>query len=183
MPQRPARRPAPDMSDMRQSPVGILGGSHLPRARSRWWMWIAAGISVLILGTLALLALRSTTVTITPRSQAVVFDQTAQFTAFPSATAAAGTLSYTVQTVELEDSEVVASSGTVRAEDKASGTITVFNDYSTDSLKLIKNTRFQSAGGGGAAPAAETKRHRSEKVPEAIYSKNVPRALRREAFQ
>ena len=148
MPQRVARRPAPDMSDMRQpTAAGILGGAHAPRVRSRWWMWIAAGISVLILGSLALLALRSTTVTVTPRSQTVVFDQTAQFIAYPSATAAAGTLSYTVQTVELEDSEVVASSGTVKAEDKASGTITVFNDYSTDGVKLIKNTRFQSANG------------------------------------
>ena len=148
MPQRVARRPAPDMSDMRQpTAAGILGGAHAPRVRSRWWMWIAAGISVLILGSLALLALRSTAVTVTPRSQTVVFDQTAQFIAYPSATAAAGTLSYTVQTVELEDSEVVASSGTVKAEDKASGTITVFNDYSTDGVKLIKNTRFQSASG------------------------------------
>lgn len=117
--------------------------------RSRFLLWGGAFLAVLVLGVIALVALRSTTVTVTPRSHTIVFDQTAHFTAYPAANAAPGTLPYTLETSNLEDSEVVPTESAVlqHVEEKASGTITVFNEYSSEPVKLIKNTRFQTPEG------------------------------------
>jgi len=41
----------------------------------------------------------------------------------------------------------VPAQGTTQVESKASGTIVVFNDYSTSPVKIIKNTRFQTPDG------------------------------------
>lgn len=144
MPQRSRSRPA--MSDMREytEPSGVPPRKNV---LASWWIWALAGVCVVVLGVLLLVATRSTTVTVTPRSHAVIFDESSRFTAYPAATAASGMLSYTVQTIDLADSEVVESQGTVRSEDKASGITTVYNDYQTAPFKLIKNTRFQSEGG------------------------------------
>ncbi len=123
-----------------------LGGSRR-RTGSRWWLWILASVSIIALAVLLLLALRSTTVTVVPRTHALTFGPETTFTAYPEATAATGTLSYVVRTTDLEDSEVVPSQGTVHAEEKASGNITIFNDYNTSPVKLIKNTRFATQAG------------------------------------
>lgn len=114
---------------------------------SRKWMWFLAILALFVVGALALVSLRMTSVTVTPRVHAVLFDESSVFTAYPQVAAAAGTLPYTVETVELEESDSVASNGSVQASDKASGLITVFNDYSTASQRLIKNTRFEATGG------------------------------------
>ena len=134
------RRPAqPESASYMISPPRRSGG--------RWLLWVAAGGSIIVLVLLALVALRSTTVTVVPRTQAVTFDSNSQFTAYPSTSAADGALAYDTRTVDLEDSEVVASTGTVHASDKASGTITVYNNYSSSPLKFVATTRFQSASG------------------------------------
>ncbi len=139
----PARRVRDDMQDApRYSPP--LQRAKKPR---RKWLW---GIVVVLLGVISMLlliALRGTSVTVEPRSHTVVFDDTSRFTAYPQQEAATGTLSYSTQTITLEDSEPVESTGPVHAEEKASGTITVFNDYQSTPVKLIKNTRFQTAEG------------------------------------
>jgi hypothetical protein len=137
------RRIRDDMQDApRYSPP-------MPRAKggSRKWLWGIAIFPLAIIGILFLIALRGTSVTVEPRTHTVVFDETSRFTAYPQQGASAGTLSYTTQTVELEDSEPVPSSGTVHAEEKASGVVTVFNEYTAAPVKLVKNTRFQSADG------------------------------------
>lgn len=147
IPNREGRRPMSDMRDTREVPTVGRGQPRPPRQFSRRWIWGLAGLCLLVLAALLLLALRSTLITVTPRSHTVVFDQSAQFSAFPVATAASGTLAYSVQVTDLEDSEVVPSQGTVHAEDKASGTITVYNNYSAATIRLIKNTRFQAPDG------------------------------------
>lgn len=123
--------------------VGQLGASRRPG--SRWWLWAAAFLALLIVGALALVALRPTSVSIVPRTHTLSFSGE-QFTAVPATDSTIG-LVYTVETIELEDSEVVASEGTVYAEDKASGTITIYNDYQSTPLRLIRNTRFATPDG------------------------------------
>lgn len=138
--QRKARTP-----DVRDAMPGMMVSS--PRkGGGRWLLWTGAIASVAVLGILFLVALRSTTVEVTPRAQTITFNSASQFTAYP-ANAGTGALSYTARTLDLEDSEVVKSTGTVHAEDKASGTITVYNNFQTAPFKLVKNTRFQSANG------------------------------------
>src|SRR3989338_7999262 len=136
--------------DMRGAPSGGPQSPHgRPRmdSQKRIWIWVVAAISVVVLGVLALFAFRSTTVTVTPRSRPIVFDQSIHFNAYPSASAVAGSFSYTVITNDLEDSAVVPSSGTEHPEDRATGTITVFNEYSPSNGRLIKNTRFATPDG------------------------------------
>lgn len=119
-----------------------------PRRRGRFLLWILTIVSVLVVAGLALLFFFSkTTVTVVPQSQAVVFDNTTPFTAFPAQGAASGTIAFTVQSTDIADSAVVQGSGTEHAESKASGSITVVNDYSTSPVRLVKNTRFQTAAG------------------------------------
>jgi hypothetical protein len=52
-----------------------------------------------------------------------------------------------VKTASFDDSEPATASGTEHKDIKASGSITVVNDFSTDSVKLLKNTRFSTASG------------------------------------
>ena len=113
----------------------------------RIWLWGGVALALLTLGAMALVALRPTSVTVVPRSQNVLFDETAMFTAYPAATAATGTLSYALETVTLEDSEIVPAKGVEQVEERASGTITVYNEYSTQPVKLLKDTRFQTPEG------------------------------------
>lgn len=137
------------MSDIRAHTMP----SPPPRRRSggsgsRAWLWILSGLSIVALVTLLILfVFRMTTVTVVPQSQPITFDSSAQFSAYPAASAASGTISYIIQSNDLEDSDAVASTGTQQVETKANGEITVVNAYSSAPIKLIKNTRFQTANG------------------------------------
>jgi hypothetical protein len=121
----------------------------MPTAKKsrRIWLWLVVFVLVAVLGILGMIALRGTSVSVVPRSHNVIFDETSRFTAYPKDAASTGSLSYTIQLVEIEDSEPVESTGTVHAEEKASGSITVFNNYQTAPVKLVKNTRFEAPGG------------------------------------
>lgn len=140
-PARP-RRPMGDVT-----PPGNFGMRQGSRRGGKRWLWLTAGASLIIVAVLLLMALRSTSVSVIPKTHAVVFDQSSEFTAYPAVAASSGTLPYTIQAVDIEDSGVVPSTGTVRADEKASGLITVFNDYSSAPVKLIKNTRFATPEG------------------------------------
>ncbi len=110
-----------------------------------WIVGVVGFIVLLLLGTLVLFP--STTITVVPRTHVLPFDGTTPFTAYPAATAATGTMPYTVQTQVLEDSAVVEASGTEFVEEKATGSITLYNEYSDQPVRLIKNTRFESPTG------------------------------------
>lgn len=118
------------------------------RSSSRWWIWVAAALSLLVIGSLSLLAFRSTTVSVTPKSRQLALTGSGAFVALPaSAALGSSRLSYTLQTSDIEDSEVIPSQGTRHVESKASGSITVYNEYSASSVRLIKNTRFETPEG------------------------------------
>jgi len=137
-------------ADMREAPPVMSGLPPRPRRRvSRVWIWAAAIVGLLVVIGLFLFAFRATTVTVTPKSETITLTGPGEnFTAYPAATAASSTLTYTVQTSDLDDSEVVPSTGTTTAPAaKASGNITVINNYSASSIDLVKNTRFQTQGG------------------------------------
>lgn len=56
-------------------------------------------------------------------------------------------LSYTEKTVEETATTVVPQSGSERVEERAEGTIVIYNAYSTGSQRLITNTRFETPEG------------------------------------
>jgi hypothetical protein len=160
VPQRSVRPMRPSVTDPRMSDTRDSGNYNPPpqnlqqmppkprRPRSsHWWIWIIVLICILALGAFAFFAFRKTTVTVIPRSHTSVFDQSSQFVAYPAATAATGTLAYTVVNSSLQDSEAVPAQGTQQVSLSAQGTIMVYNDYSTTPIKLIKNTRFETPDG------------------------------------
>lgn len=135
-------------TDLRSERPMRMTANTSPRRSRGLLIWIVAGVSIVVLlGAGAFLAFADTKVVVTPRSHIVTFDESTQFKAFPKDTAATGTIAYTVQVSTLEDSSVVPASGTEKAEDRASGTITVYNNYSTSPVRLVKNTRFQTPQG------------------------------------
>ena len=146
----PRARYRSSTNELGETPSTGSGRGLPPKPRSKYsrvWIWILAVIGVVVVGFLALFMFRSTTVTLTARTQTVNFDQTSEFSAYPASSAATGTLAYTVATTDLQDSETVQSNGTTETQMKASGSITVYNNYSTASVKLIKDTRFQTPAG------------------------------------
>lgn len=135
-------------SDRRDPFISMPGSprtsfSFLPSAR----VWLIAALALFVLGILSLFMFRDTTVSVVPRTHTIIFDNTAPFTAYPTATAASGTLPYTVQTLTFEDTEVVPAQGTKFVETKASGSITIYNDYSEAPVKLLATTRFETPEG------------------------------------
>ena len=119
----------------------------VPR-RSRWGVWIAAIVALVILGgAAALIFFPSTSVAVTPHTQIIPFDAATSFTAYPEAAAAPGTIRYTAISQVFEDSAVVAASGMEKVDEKATGQVTIYNAYSEKPVRLIKNTRFQAANG------------------------------------
>lgn len=142
---RAPRRTFPDRDAREVPPVGM--GMPRRQKKVRWWIWGTAAASVGVLGLLLFVALRPTTVKVTPRSQSVSFDTTSQFAAYPITSGATDSLTYSVQESDLTDSEVVPSQGTVDAQEKSSGNITIYNDYQTIPLRLIATTRFETPEG------------------------------------
>lgn len=111
------------------------------------WLWGGAALALLVLAAIALVALRPTTVTVIPRSHTVLFDETASFTAYPATKATAGQLSFSIESSSFEDSQVVPANGVERVEERASGNVTVYNEYSSAPVRLLKNTRFATPEG------------------------------------
>jgi len=150
-PERRSRPVRPSVNDVRDpSNFGVQQLPPKPRRTGSgrsWWLWGIALVVVLVLAGLALFALRKTTITVTPRSHTIVFDQTSQFTAYPAATAATGTLAYTLINSDLQASQTVSAGAMQQVDTKAQGTVTVYNDYSSAPVKLIANTRFATPSG------------------------------------
>jgi len=140
------RRSAED-SDM----MGVLGGSggsgrandYSSKKSSRFGMWFVALISLVILYFVFSVLFSGVKIKVTPRQEAVLID--GQFTAFKEAQS--GELSFEIMTITRELSDEVPASGEEFVEEKASGQIVVYNNYSSAGQKLITNTRFETTEG------------------------------------
>ena len=138
------RKSAPDRREV--PPVG--GGLPIRRVGMRsYWLWIIAAIVILLIAGLSVFMFRKTVITIAPRAHTIVFDATKTLIAYPSTSAATGTMTYSVSTFDFEDSSVVSSQGTTHAEHKSSGSIVLVNEYSAAPVNLVKNTRFSTPEG------------------------------------
>ncbi len=117
------------------------------KSRTVIWGFVTLLILACIGVALAFIFGGKTTITVTPRVHQVTFDASTQFTAYPAGDSTASGIVYTTQNFDLEESKTVPANGVEKAEDRASGTITVFNAYSDKPTRLIKNTRFESPTG------------------------------------
>lgn len=100
------------------------------------------GILAILGGALFLLGFFTTaSVSITPRQEAISVSGTL------SAERGGGELSFETISVQGEESEEVPADLQRQVEERASGTIVIYNAYSTAPQRLIKNTRFATTDG------------------------------------
>lgn len=138
-----------DPDDIRQAKASGHDPRRLAREPrpSRWGerrgLWLIAGLSVVLLYFTFGFFFSGARVIVTPRQQSVALD--ARFVAVKDA--APTELSFQVMTIQKEESVSLPSTGEAHVEEKASGTITVYNNYTTAPQKLIKNTRFETPEG------------------------------------
>jgi hypothetical protein len=126
----------------------VPGTSTRRGGGSRIGIWFVAIISIIALIGAGYFVFRGTTVTVIPRKQTVVFDEQALYTAYPKGeSVSTGGIVYDILSREFEESMSVEATSVESVEDNASGKITVINNHSAESLRLIKNTRFESPTG------------------------------------
>lgn len=118
--------------------------SHVRRSLPKRPLVISGlfGLIILALGIFSLFD--KTTVTYTPKSQAISF---ANETFTAKKEGAPEDLLFSVIKISQEKSTEAPASGEERVSQKASGVIIVYNNSSASSQRLIKNTRFETADG------------------------------------
>jgi hypothetical protein len=120
-----------------------------PRARRgngrRWFTLFTIAVVLIcgIIGVLLSTLFAGATVTVYPRSEEVTVPSTLLAKLNPST----GDLGYQVMTVSRSASTTVPATGTHQVSRSASGVVTVYNAFSTDTQRLIANTRFAAPDG------------------------------------
>lgn len=108
--------------------------------------FIAAVLLVVIGGSLLTFMFNRATITIVPKHEDLTdFRKTITF-AVPELDTDT-TVSFVVATTSLSKQKTLALSETKKVEAKSSGKIIIYNTYSTEPQRLIKNTRFESPEG------------------------------------
>lgn len=116
---------------------------------SSMMFYIKILIGVLIVAGLAGVAVfsgifkQSAVVTVEPKVKTVTLDGSFQAHKEPKD----GELGFTVMTLSAEDTQTVPATGEKQVETRASGRIVIFNNQSSASQRLIKNTRFETPQG------------------------------------
>jgi hypothetical protein len=108
--------------------------------------FIATLLIILIGGSLFTFVFNHATITITPHHEDLMdFRKTITFA--QASVDTPDTVLYTLATTSISKSKELAASDTRKVEAKASGKIVIYNNYSADPQRLIKNTRFESSAG------------------------------------
>lgn len=108
-------------------------------------MWVLAGVLLTFLALVGFFFFRPTNVTVIPRSHTVTFSDTARVAVVPEGQE--GGLHFTQVRVDKEETATLPAGSVQKVEEKAQGTITISNSFSTEPVRLIKNTRFENAAG------------------------------------
>jgi len=126
------RDPRTRYADRRQS-IGTLA-------------FIATILIILIGGSLLTFVFNGATITVTPKHEDLTdFRKTITFALESEDTK--DTVLYTLATTSISKSKALTLSDQKKVEAKASGKIIIYNNYSSEPQRLIKNTRFESTSG------------------------------------
>lgn len=109
-------------------------------------IFIGTLLVLLIGGSLLTFVFNRATVTIVPKHEDLS-DFRSPITFAQTGSDTASTVLYTIATSSLSRQKALPASETRQVESKASGRIVVYNNYSSDPQRLIKNTRFESSAG------------------------------------
>jgi len=106
-------------------------------------MWLGGiALVIIIVSVMVASALGGATVLITPKTEEDSIN-----TEVTATSSGSDTLGYELLTLEAEGERRVSVSGSEEVSEQATGTITIYNAYSTTQQRLIKNTRFESPNG------------------------------------
>lgn len=126
--------------------TSVGGNTRTTARRSSFMLWASA---LVILAALVIVAtfifIGRTSVDLTVRIAHLSLSENVVHSAYK--TPEAGELGFTVVSDSAEMSESVPATETKFVEQKASGKLTVYNDYTTDTQRIIKNTRFEAPDG------------------------------------
>ena len=110
------------------------------KKHSRLWLWSFVAMSFVGAGVAILSHFSSATIEIVPQSE--TFSVAQEFTALKDAPA--GELAFHFMSLTEEKSKEVSATIEKTLQKKASGKVIIYNAYSAQSQKLIKNTRLES---------------------------------------
>lgn len=148
------------------------GSSSLRRKNSflsHFGIWaIAAVILVVALSAVGFVFIGKTTITIVPQKEDISLSSNVVHTAYREAEN--DELAFSILTNKLEATDSVTATGRETVEEKAAGQIVVYNNYSSASQRLIKNTRFE-------APNGEIYRVRNSFVVPGMKDENTPGSI------
>ncbi len=110
---------------------------------AKYILWGIAGISVIVLVISIFSYFTSATVSVFPKKESITLDENLTFKLNP----ATGELGFSVLKIEKNMSKEIEASMDERIEQKASGRIVIYNNYSTAIQRLAQNTRFTNPDG------------------------------------
>jgi hypothetical protein len=110
---------------------------------SKKWVWFAAFIAVLGLAFAINSVFTGAQVIVTPKSEPISVDLTLRAVK----ESLLGELTYQTATITKTGREVVVADGEKKTDKRATGTIIIFNNFSSTAQRLIKNTRFETSTG------------------------------------
>lgn len=113
------------------------------RGGSRYVLWGTVALFVLLLAVLASWSFGGATITVTPKSSVAVLDHS--FTAIRNG--GSGALHFEAVPIVKTAEKTIPAETEKRVSERASGRITVYNNFSVKPQRLIKNTRFQTPDG------------------------------------
>ena len=131
----PAARPR----TYQQAPMRLNTTSN----KKRWVLVAGAVVFFIVAGTLISTLFGGAEVTVYPKNRTTTVQS--NFTAYIEPQA--DQLGYELLTLEASGERQVTASGQEEASERAVGTITIYNEFSTSPQRLIKNTRFESPDG------------------------------------
>jgi len=135
-------------NNMRQDMRQVEHAPHKKRGMKMGW-WVLAVVLLISASVLSLpVVFSDTTINIKPVVTKAIFTD-AIFNAFKLSDSenASDILQYSVVEWSATDSETLEPTGREEVKEKASGMITVYNEYTTSRQRLIKNTRFETSDG------------------------------------
>lgn len=126
-------------------PPRLRRSAYLTRRTNKRWLYIALGIgAIVVLSSIALsLLFAGATVSVYPKQDTVVVN--AVFSAGDKENGGVDTLPIEKIVLEKTAQRAVVALGEEQVQERASGKITIYNEYSDTPQRLIKNTRFQSS--------------------------------------
>lgn len=115
-----------------------------PKGKKR--IWIIAILIIIILGVLFFLNRSGAEIIVYPKTETVSMEESFDFYEKNSDEEIVG-VGYKKLSIEKEVATKVNASGEEEVSEKASGTIRIYNEYSSEDQRLVANTRFEAKDG------------------------------------